>query len=128
MRGDVVFRVYGLHEERDADSFFGAFRSRAEADAQIAELAARTMHGENWGRPIHNRGFVVREHQVQSPVHAAHKATISKGISSLKLDGDPLGSHCFSMRLSTLLSGTPPRTLGVDHDHQLEGARVSFDV
>ena len=49
MRGDVVFRVYGLHEERDADSFFGAFRSRAEADAQIAELAARTMHGENWG-------------------------------------------------------------------------------
>jgi hypothetical protein len=48
MRGDVVFRVYGLHEGREADSFFGAFRSRAEADARIAELAARTMHGENW--------------------------------------------------------------------------------
>ena len=64
MRGDVVFRVYGLHEGREADSYFGAFRSRAEADAQIAELAARTMHGENWAARYHNRGFVVREHPI----------------------------------------------------------------
>lgn len=66
MRGDVVFRVYGLHEGREADSYFGAFRSRAEADAQIAELAARTMHGENWAARYHNRGFVVREHSVST--------------------------------------------------------------
>jgi hypothetical protein len=46
MRGDVEFRVYGLHEGRDADYFLGAFRSHAEADAQIAERAAPTMHGE----------------------------------------------------------------------------------
>lgn len=66
MRGDVVFRIYGLHEGREADTFFGAFRSRAEADARIAELAARTMYGENWAARCHNRGFVIREHAVST--------------------------------------------------------------
>jgi len=66
MRGDVVFRVYGLHEGREADFCFGAFRSRSEAEAQIAELTARAMYGENWAARYHNRGFVVREHQVST--------------------------------------------------------------
>jgi hypothetical protein len=43
MRGDVVFRVYGLHEGREADSFFGAFRSRAEADAQARRCRSRRL-------------------------------------------------------------------------------------
>jgi hypothetical protein len=66
MRGDIVFRVYGLHEGRPADTFFGAFRSRSEAEAQIAKLAAKTMNGGNWADQYHNRGFVVREHVVST--------------------------------------------------------------
>ncbi len=66
MRGDVVFRIYGVHEGRAKDSFFGAFRTQAEADAEIATLSAREMHGENWAAKYHDRGFVVREHVVDT--------------------------------------------------------------
>jgi hypothetical protein len=38
MRGDVVYRIYGVHEGREEDSFFGAFRTVAEAEAAIAGL------------------------------------------------------------------------------------------
>jgi hypothetical protein len=61
MRGDIVYRVYGLHEGRDEDLFFGAFRSHAEAEAEIAKLCAREMNGRNWADQYHNRGFVIRE-------------------------------------------------------------------
>lgn len=66
MRGETVLRVYGLHEGRVSDSFFGAFRTRAEAERQIRELQSRTMHGENWADKYHNRGFVIREHVVET--------------------------------------------------------------
>jgi len=61
MRGDIVYRVYGLHEGREEDCYFGAFRSRSEADAQIAKLCAMEMDGRNWAKRYHNKGFVVRE-------------------------------------------------------------------
>lgn len=61
MRGDVVYRVYALHEGREKDSFFGAFRSRSEAHSEIARLSAREMNGRNWAEQYHNRGFVIRE-------------------------------------------------------------------
>jgi hypothetical protein len=61
MRGDIVYRVYGLHEGREKHFFFGAFRSRDEVNARIAELRATVMHGRNWAQQHHNRGFVVRE-------------------------------------------------------------------
>jgi hypothetical protein len=61
MRGDIVFRVYGVHRGRADDVYFGAFRTRGEADTKIATLAAREMHGENWARRYHDQGFVVRE-------------------------------------------------------------------
>jgi hypothetical protein len=61
MRGDVVYRVYGLHEGREKDQYFGTFRSRSEADAEIAKLCVREMHGRNWAKQYHNKGFVVRE-------------------------------------------------------------------
>jgi hypothetical protein len=61
MRGDIVYRVYGLHEGREKDHFFGAFRSRSEADAEIAKLYAMGMDGRNWAKQYHNKGFVVRE-------------------------------------------------------------------
>ncbi len=61
MRGDIVYRVYGVHKGREDDCYFGAFRSRSEADAEIAKLCAREMDGRNWAKQYHNKGFVVRE-------------------------------------------------------------------
>jgi hypothetical protein len=57
MRGDIIFRVYGVHEGREADSFFGAFRSRAEAEARIAELAAQNDAWGELGGPISQPGL-----------------------------------------------------------------------
>jgi hypothetical protein len=66
MRGDVVYRVYGLHEGREKEYFFGTFRSAAEAEAEIAKLRAREMNGRNWAEQYHNRGFVIRETLVET--------------------------------------------------------------
>src|SRR5262245_10694745 len=66
MRGDVVFRVYGVHEGRENDYFFGAYRTVAEAEAEIAKLRVREMDGRNWAEQYHNRGFVIREAVVQT--------------------------------------------------------------
>jgi hypothetical protein len=61
VRGEVVYRIYGVHEGRAKDCYFGTFRSRSGADAEIAELCAREMNGRNWAQQYHNRGFVIRE-------------------------------------------------------------------
>lgn len=61
MRGDTVSRIYGLHEGREKQYFFGAYRSRAEAEAEVAKLCAKEMDGRNWAEQYHNRGFVIRE-------------------------------------------------------------------
>ena len=66
MRGDVVYRVYGVHEGREKDVFFGAFRCAADAEANIRNLRAREMHGRNWSDQYHNRGFVIREAVVET--------------------------------------------------------------
>ncbi len=66
MRGDIVYCVYALHEGRDKDMFFGAFRSMSDADAEIERLSAREMNGRNWSEQYHNRGFVVRENVVDT--------------------------------------------------------------
>ena len=66
MRGDVVYRIYGVHEGREKDNFFGAFRTVAEAEAEIAQLRLREMNGQNWAEQHHNRGFVIRETAVQT--------------------------------------------------------------
>lgn len=65
MRGDVVFRVYGCHAGREKDVYFGAFRTRAEAEAHVAELSARVMHDYHWASRHHDRGFAIREHAVE---------------------------------------------------------------
>lgn len=57
MRGDIVFGVYGTHEGRAQDSFFGTFLTRVAAEARAQQLAAN----EVWARESHNRGIVVRE-------------------------------------------------------------------
>jgi hypothetical protein len=65
MRGDIVYRIYGVHEGREKDCYFGAFRTIADAELEIAKLRGREMHGQNWAEQHHNRGFVIREHVVQ---------------------------------------------------------------
>jgi len=60
MRGDIIYQVYGIHEGRDKDCCFGAFRTRAEADAKIDILKANQMHGRNWAERYHNKGFMIR--------------------------------------------------------------------
>lgn len=64
MRGDVIFQVYGVHEGREKDNYFGAFRTPEEAQAEIAQLSRRVMNGSNWAAQYHNKGFVVRENVV----------------------------------------------------------------
>jgi hypothetical protein len=66
MRGDIVYRVYGLHEGRQKDFFLGAFRTATEAEAEIARLRAREMNGRNWAEQYHNRGFAIREAVVET--------------------------------------------------------------
>lgn len=66
MRGDVVYRVYGVHEGREEDYYFGSFRTAAEAEAQIARLRDRDVRGRNWAEQYHNLGFVIREAVVET--------------------------------------------------------------
>jgi hypothetical protein len=66
MRGDIVYRVYGVHEGREKEFFFGAFCSVAEAESQIGRLREREMNGRNWAEQYHNRGFVIRQTAVDT--------------------------------------------------------------
>lgn len=66
MKGDVVFRVYGVHAGREKDVHFGTFRTESEARARIEELNQRQMHGENWAARYHDQGFEVRPVEVQT--------------------------------------------------------------
>jgi hypothetical protein len=66
MRGDIVFQVYGMHAGRSEDMFFGAFRTRLEAQAEVEMLNAREKNGQNWARQYHNNGFVIRESVVET--------------------------------------------------------------
>jgi hypothetical protein len=61
MRGDIVYRVYGLHSGREEDSFFGAYRTLGEARTEVERLQNEELHGPDWARLYHNQGFVVRE-------------------------------------------------------------------
>ncbi|MBI1249836.1 hypothetical protein GC197_18575 [bacterium] len=66
MRGDVVYRIYGVHEGREKDCFFGTFRAIYEAETEIAKLLRREMNGRNWADQYHNRGFIIRETIVET--------------------------------------------------------------
>lgn len=66
MRGDIVYCVYGLHEGREEDTFFGAFRSRNEAENEIKVLRAKDFYGQNWAERYHNKGFIIREATVDT--------------------------------------------------------------
>ena len=58
MRGDTVYRVYGVHDGREEDTYFGTYRTVLEAEAKIENLL-ETL-GKNWAEKYHNRGFVIR--------------------------------------------------------------------
>ncbi|HMP81757.1 MAG TPA: hypothetical protein PKA41_03510 [Verrucomicrobiota bacterium] len=64
MRGDVVHRVYGVHEGREADVCFGTYRSVAEAKEAIDRLLRG--HGKSWAQKYHDKGFVIRETLVET--------------------------------------------------------------
>lgn len=66
MRGDVVFRIYGVHTGRAKDNYFGTFTTRERAEAEVAQLLTREMHGENWAARYHNQGFAIRETAVET--------------------------------------------------------------
>jgi len=66
MRGEIVYRIYGVHEGRPKDTFFGAFRSVADAEAEVARLRGQEMGGRNWAEQYHNRGLVIREAIVET--------------------------------------------------------------
>lgn len=66
MRGDTVFRVYGVHEGREKDVYFGAFRTREEAEAHARELATRDEQSQSWAQRYHNKGFQIRAALVET--------------------------------------------------------------
>ena len=66
MQGDRIFLVYGVHGGRHKDVNFGSFRTRGEAEVEIARLQSREMHGANWAATYHDRGFVIRERVVET--------------------------------------------------------------
>lgn len=75
MRGDTVYRVYGVHEGREKDVYFGTFRAVPEAEAEIAKLKAREMNGQNWAKHHHNKGFVIRETVVDTDFEIPSRST-----------------------------------------------------
>lgn len=91
MRGDVVFRVYGVHASRPNDLYFGTFQTRQRADEEVVRLLAREMHGENWAARYHDRGFEVREFRVET---------------DFELPSRPKPRDAFHLR-STLVSSGP---------------------
>jgi hypothetical protein len=60
MRGDIIFQIFGCDAGRQEDTYFGAFRTREEAEAQIRQLNNQMMNGSNWAAQYHNKGFVIR--------------------------------------------------------------------
>jgi hypothetical protein len=76
MRGDVVYRVCGVHEGREEDHFFGAFRTVAVAEVEIAKLRLREVNGRNWAEQYYNRGFVIRQTVVETVRRASAGRTI----------------------------------------------------
>jgi len=61
LRGDIIHEVYGVHRGRSEDVHFASFRTRESAQAHIAELESREMHGRSWAKAYHDQGFVIRE-------------------------------------------------------------------
>jgi hypothetical protein len=61
MRGDIMFRVYGVHEGREKDAYFGVFRTSQEARTEVEKLKVREMNGRNWAKQYHDKGFAIRE-------------------------------------------------------------------
>jgi hypothetical protein len=75
MRGDIVYRVYGIHEGREKDLYCGTFRAVPDAEAEIAKLKEREMNGQNWAKQYHNKGFVIRETLVDTDFEIPSRPT-----------------------------------------------------
>jgi hypothetical protein len=64
MRGDIVHRVYGVHDGRQEFPCFGTYRTVAEAEAGIVQL--RERYGPKGKVQHYNGGFVIRPAPVES--------------------------------------------------------------
>ena len=51
----VTLSIVSMAFTKGAERLFGAFRSRSEAEAEIAKLCAREMDGRKWAEQHHNR-------------------------------------------------------------------------
>ncbi len=75
MRGDIMFRIYGVHGGRKEDTYLGVFRTKQEAIAEVEKLSASEINGLTWASQYHNRGFEIREAAVDTdfeiPSHPA---------------------------------------------------------
>lgn len=71
MRGDVVHWVYGLGAGKTDETCLGSFRTRAEAEARVAELEGRRA----WASTHHPRGFAVREKTVETDFEIPSRPT-----------------------------------------------------
>jgi hypothetical protein len=61
LRGDIIYQVYGVHEGREEDMFWGSFRTLQEAQAEVEKIKLREIDGQNWAAKYHNKGFAIRE-------------------------------------------------------------------
>jgi hypothetical protein len=108
MRGDTIFQVFGLHEGRDKDVYFGAFRTTEEADAEIKQLKSRLMNGENWAQRYHSKGFVIRptvvatEFEIPSLPKLRDKYVVTPVNSAIQGPGNKTRSKFF--RAASLLA------------------------
>lgn len=85
MRGDIVYRVYGLHEGREEDCYFGAFRSRSEA------------HDIALGMPASSKRSAIRRSALSCSFGEAAQFGITQGYWPSK------GTRLFAERVSCFL-------------------------
>jgi hypothetical protein len=64
MRGDVIYQVFGVHEGRETDIYFGSRRTGEEA-RQIIEQFMNRKDATEWLAKYHNKGFAIREKVVE---------------------------------------------------------------
>ncbi|MCC6747482.1 MAG: hypothetical protein IT371_07480 [Deltaproteobacteria bacterium] len=106
MRGDIVYRVYALHEGREQDAFFGAFPTRPEAEAAIAQLEARELGGKSWAAQYHNRGFVIREASVDTEFELPSRPR-PRDVFAVKVAGRPGPPGCWNTSLVEVFRRDP---------------------
>jgi hypothetical protein len=130
MRSDIVYRVYGIHEGREQDYCFGAFRTVADAEAKIADLRRQQMNGRNWAEQCQNHGFVVRETVVQTDFEIPSRPEprdryFDRGMRNEYRPGTIAGTVVEVLR-RTSAEGEPEKVCEYERDYGLLGTLEPF--